>query len=92
MAIVRAALAAAAVTGMEPKVRDATQAYIQARIDGPRRPQTCVRLPKQWWPKEWYRADGAPLYHDPVVLMRLALYGHPESRALWHKYSRGILD
>ena len=48
MVTVRAALAIAALKGMEPKVRDAQQAYIQARIDGPGRPECWVRLPRQW--------------------------------------------
>ena len=42
MSSVRAALGIAALQGHIHKVRDATQAYIQARIDGPDRPRTWV--------------------------------------------------
>ena len=44
----RAELGIAALQGHIPKFRDATQAYMQARIDGPDRPRTLVRLPRQW--------------------------------------------
>ena len=92
MNTVRAALAISALRGFVPKVRDAAQAYIQARIDDPRRHvRTWVRLPKSWWPPEWFRPDGTPKFHDPVVLLVRALYGHPESGALWDKHLREIL-
>ena len=66
MGYVRAALGIAALQGHIPKVREATQAYIQARIDGPDRPRTWVRLPRQWWPAAWFDASGKPLYQGPV--------------------------
>ena len=91
MQTVRAALGIAGLRGMIPKVRDATQAYIQARIDTEGRPETWVRLPRQWWPAEWYNADGAPRFADPVIKLRLALFGHPESGAPWDKHLSGIL-
>ena len=69
-----------------PLVRDAAQAYIQARIDGPGRPATWVRLPKHMWPEHWHGK-----FKDPVVPLRKALYGHPESGALWEKHLAGIL-
>ena len=86
MQTVRAALAVAALRGFTPKVRDATQAYLQSRIDTPGRPTTWVRLPKAWWPATW-----GTKYRDPVVKLRLALYGHPESGALWDKHLGAIL-
>jgi hypothetical protein len=86
MQTVRGALGIAALRGFEPKVRDATQAFIQSRIDGPDRPETWVRLPKQWWPASWHGK-----FHDPVVKLRLALYGHPESGALWDKHLAKVL-
>jgi hypothetical protein len=86
MQTVRGALGIAALRGFEPKVRDATQAFIQSRIDGPDRPETWVRLPKQWWPDSWHGK-----FHDPVVKLRLALYGHPESGALWDKHLGKVL-
>ena len=86
MQTVRAALAVAGLRGFTPKVRDATQAYLQSRIDTPDRPATWVRLPKAWWPPSWHGK-----YRDPVCRLRLALYGHPESGALWDKHLAGIL-
>jgi len=50
--------------------RDAQQAYIQSYIDGPGRPRTWVRLPRAWWPKSWFNADGSPKYHDPVCVLK----------------------
>ena len=86
MQTVRAALAVAGLRGFTPKVRDATQAYLQSRIDTPDRPATWVRLPKAWWPDAWHGK-----FRDPVCRLRLALYGHPESGALWDKHLAGIL-
>ena len=77
MQTVRAALAVAWLKGFIPKVRDATQAYLQSRIDTPDRPATWVRLPKAWWPASWH----GPC-RDPLCRLRLAHYGHPESGAL----------
>jgi len=91
MNTVRAALAISALRGFQPKVRDATQAYIQAVIDKEGRPRTWVRLPKSWWPGHWFDAQGNPLYWDPVVVLVRALYGHPESGALWDRHLRRIL-
>ena len=91
MNTVRAALAIAALRGFVPKVRDATQAYIQAVIDKAGRPRTWVRLPKAWWPAHWFDGQGVPLYYDPVVVLVRALYGHPESGALWDRHLRAIL-
>ena len=86
MASVRATLAIGALKGYRPLVRDAAQAYIQARIDGPGRPATWVRLPKHMWPESWIGK-----FKDPVVPLRRALYGHPESGALWEKHLSEIL-
>ena len=68
MQTVRAALAVAGLKGFTPKVRDATQAYLQSRIDTPDRPATWVRLPKAWWPASWHGR-----FRDPVCRLRLAL-------------------
>ena len=91
MATVRCLLAAAALRGWAPKVRDAAQAYIQSRIDSSDRPSTWVRLPKSWWPASWHSKDGTAVFYDPVVRLCKALYGHPEAGALWDKHLRGIL-
>ena len=59
---------------------DAEQAYIQADLsDEP--VQTWVRLPEECRPPEW-----ASKYHDPVVLLEKALYGHPRSGGLWEQH------
>ena len=91
MASVRATLAIAALRGWRPMMRDAAQAYIQASIVGPGRPATWVRLPRYMWPPEWFDKDGKPIYADPVVPLLKALYGHPESGALWEKHLSFIL-
>ena len=50
---------------------DGKQAYTQALMQGI---LTWIRLPRNRWPKEWIG-----VYKDPVVLLVLALYGHPDS-------------
>ena len=55
---------------------DAEQAYVQAVMKGT---PTYVRLPKHQWPASW---EGM---HDPVVPLKLALYGHPESGVYWEQ-------
>ena len=45
-----------------------------------------MRLPRVWWPPEWFDQNGVPKFHDPVVLLVKALYGHPESGALWDRH------
>lgn len=83
---VRLMIAIAVLLGFVVTVRDALQAYLQARIDGDGRPQTWIEFPKEWWPDDWFY-DGAkrqrPKYRRPVVHQRLALYGHPASGPLW---------
>ena len=49
-----------------------------------------VRLPKTRWPKSWIGK-----YKDPVVPLRLALYGHPDSGGLWEidcTYRLGVVN
>jgi hypothetical protein len=84
----RCTLAVAALKGFDVTFRDALQAFLQSRIDGPGRIPTYAELPKSWLPDSWFH-DGAkrtqPKYKRPLVLMLLCLYGHPESGALWGK-------
>jgi hypothetical protein len=42
--------------------------------------KTWVRLPRERWPKAWEK------FHDPVVPLRLALYGHPDAGGYWEKH------
>ena len=56
--------------GHEISTADGEQAYIQAELRGPK---TWVELPRMMWPEEW-----AGMRH-PVVVLRRALYGHPNA-------------
>ena len=59
---------------------DAVAAYTQAPYKGP---PCWLIVPKSRWPPEWFGPDGKPLYRVPCVLLLVALYGHPQSAALW---------
>ena len=61
--------------GYKTEQADGKQAYTQSLMRGTK---TWVRLPKTRWPKSWIGK-----YKDPVVPLRLALYGHPDSGGLW---------
>jgi hypothetical protein len=56
---------------------DAVQAYIQAKLSGT---PTWVRLPRERWPTAWAKL------RDPVVPLRLALYGHPDAGGYWERH------
>ena len=65
---------------------DAPQAYTQALFNfgsGEKAVDTWVSLPKEEWPKEW---NGR--YRNPVVKLRLALYGHPLAGLFWERHYR----
>ena len=85
MASIRVVRAVSALRGWPAKARDAAQAYIQARIDNLGRPNTWVRLPNSWRPAFWFTENGELRYLDPVCPLQRALYGHPESGAIWGK-------
>ena len=87
MATARIAQGLAAATGAVASLADAEQAFVQCRIDGPGRPKTWARLPKDWWPQSWIDKS----IYDPVCPMERALYGHPESGPLWDKHLANIL-
>ena len=91
MASVRATLVVGALRGWRQMMRDAAQAYVQASIVGTGRPATWVQLPRSMWPPEWFTKDRKPVYADTVVPLLKALYGHPESGALWEKHLASIL-
>jgi hypothetical protein len=57
---------------------DAEQAYIQARLGGD--VATWVRLERSQWPKAW------AAMRDPVVPLKLALYGHPDAGGYWERH------
>ena len=62
---------------------DGKQACTQALIQGI---LTWIRLPRNRWPKEWIGVDK-----DPVALLILALYGHPDSGGLWQRHCEKAL-
>ena len=92
---IRCALATSILKKFDVEVRDALQAYLQARIDSAGRTETWCEIPREWWPDEWF-VDGAkrqvPRFNRPVCKLVLALYGHPESGALWENKLKGILE
>ena len=74
---------------------DAEQAYIQADLEGA---DTWVMLPEEAYPDDWYRDPikakamrgignrGECLWARPVVKLKKALYGHPDSGTMWEKH------
>ena len=58
---------------------DAEQAYVQAELQGV---ETWVALPKEAWPKSWHKKG----YDRPVVKLKKALYGHPDSGTFWEEH------
>ena len=91
MASAHCALGVGALKGSKFPTRDAKKAYIQSSIDAPGRPRTWIRLPKFLWPKSWFNADGTAEYKDPVRILKRALYGHPESGAIWDKKMHKVM-
>ena len=67
---------------------DATSAYTQEFIGGGRGKgvPTWLSLPRHRWPPEW---EGR--FVHPVVLLILALYGHPDAGAFWERKCEGAL-
>eukprot|EP00972_Heterocapsa_arctica_P114346 16441962-Heterocapsa_arctica.AAC.1 len=88
----RAAMASRALKGRRSTVRDAMSAYLQAPLkvhnkDGANKPTQWLRLPKAWWPNLLSEADGMTAkFYDPVVRFNKAIYGHPESEAIWDDF------
>ena len=73
--------------GYKTEQADGKQAYTQSLMRGTK---TWVRLPKTRWPKSWIGK-----YKGPVVPLRLALYGHPDSGGLWEidwMYRLGVVN
>ena len=91
MAAARVAIGTCASYGGVPYVRDATQAYLQSYIDRPGCASTWVELPRAWWPESWFDEQGNPLYQRPLCKLIRALYGHPESGAIWEKHLGSVL-
>ena len=70
--------------GHDIQMADGESAYTQARLKGTK---TYVRLPQERWPKEWHGK-----YKDPVVVLILALYGHPDAGGFWEKHCEAALN
>ena len=60
--------------------KEGVQAFTQALMQGT---ETWVELPLDRWPREWIGK-----YIHPVVLLRIALYGH---RGLWEQHCEAML-
>ena len=56
---------------------DAEQAYTQATLKGT---DTWIIIPRERQPESWKR------FREPVCLLKLALYGHPDSGGYWEKH------
>ena len=69
--------------GFTTEQNDGVQAYTQALMQGI---ETWVELPRDRWPKEWIGK-----YTRPAVLLRIALYGHPDSGGLWERHCEAML-
>ena len=74
--------AVAMLPGCVGEQSDAVQAYTQALLyHGQKHAvETWIRLPRDQWPKAWHGKCK-----DPVVPLRLALYGHPLAGTFWGK-------
>ena len=73
----------ASLPGNSGQKADAEQAYVQTRLGGT---PTWLRLPRDRWPTGWDKR-----FHDPVVPMELALYGHPDSGGYWEEHCHAAL-
>ena len=78
----------AMLPGCRGEQSDAVQAYTQAILHhgATENVETWVIIPKYQWPKSWHNK-----YKDPVVPLRLALYGHPLAGAFWERHCREAL-
>ena len=80
--------AVAMLPGCSGEKSDAIQVYTQALLyHGQKQPvETWIRLPREQWPATWHGK-----FRDPVVPLRLALYGHPLSGAFWERHCHEAL-
>ena len=70
------------IKGNEIQQCDAQQAYVQSELGGT---PTWISLPPILRPKEWSS------FHDPVCLLKKALYGHPDAGGYWEKHCHNHL-
>ena len=69
----------ACLPGHSSQQADAEQAYVQAELKGN---TTWVSIPPEAWPDEWTNKG----WIRPVVILKYALYGHPDSGTFWEKH------
>ena len=81
--------AIAKMPGMDWEDADDMSAYTQVILEGPDslgaqygRVETWVSLPYSQRPASWSKID------DPVVLLRINLYGHPRAGFYWEIFSQ----
>eukprot|EP00971_Amphidinium_carterae_P115257 2283084-Amphidinium_carterae.1 len=91
MGTARAVAGICSAHGHSLSMRDVSQAYLQSDIDREGRTPTYIILPREVWPARWFDKSGQPLYRTPVCRLKKALYGHPESGAVWEKHLEGVL-
>jgi hypothetical protein len=65
------------IEGNETQQCDAQQAYVQSELGGT---ETWISLPKILRPASW------AAYYEPVCILRLALYGHPDAGGYWERH------
>ena len=69
--------------GHTAEQNDGVQANTQALMEGI---ETWVEIPHDRWPKHWIGK-----FIRPAVLLRIALYGHPDSGGLWERHCEAML-
>ena len=69
---------------------DAKQAYVQADLGG--KDEHWVVLPKECHPTEWKTDPKVMKMRKPVVRLKKALYGHPDSGGYWERHCASSLQ
>ena len=65
------------IEGDETQQCDAQQAYVQPELRGIK---TWISLPKILRPESWAE------YYEPVCILKVALYGHPDAGGYWERH------
>ena len=71
--------------GYDEQLADAEQAYVQAPL-GPDTIPVWATLPYERLPKSGQEMVDKGIIKKPVVLLRKALYGHPDSGTIWETH------
>ena len=77
--------------GNEGQQADAEQAYVQAELKGT---ETWVYIPPEGWPDVMLSSickDAGQEFRTPVVRLKRALYGHPDSGGFWEEHCNKCL-